>query len=364
MLGMVVRPVPLSLTARRALLGDRARCAGRLSVTGFAAAILVLALFAPARAQDDGWSIIFTPQVWFSHITNNGFAAPPPPILPGGFGPNPHQFTVTSQPANALDPQWGAQLALQKNRWTFGVAAQYVSFETRNDISTNGAVTQAAIFGVTLPFPLNNINTVPGQQIVQERVDSDRFDFDLALTYFLPDVAKDVLDVNAGLGFKFIYASATRQFFNGIDPQAGVSLGEQYLYAQCSNDDLLNCRTVQKVPVDDFYYGATFPLSFSFYPTADKKWIIPFNVSPFLGAETRDDHNVVYAVQSGGPTGFTAKRLDGTTFAYGATADVGLRYVFDNGVALYGGFRVQFIEGHEQYLAWGPLLNMSVRFGK
>jgi hypothetical protein len=45
-------------------------------------------------------------------------------------------------------------------------------------------------------------------------------------------------------------------------------------------------------------------------------------------------------------------RLDGATFAVGATADAGVRYVFDNGLAIYGGFRVQFIDGHQQYLAW------------
>jgi len=91
----------------------------------------------------------------------------------------------------------------------------------------------------------------------------------------------------------------------------------------------------------------------------DKKLLLPFNVTPFLGAETRDDEGVAYEVQSSG----APRRIDGTTLAYGVTSDLNLRYIFDNGISPYVGFRVQYIKGHEQFLAWGPLAGVSFRFG-
>jgi hypothetical protein len=190
------------------------------------------------------------------------------------------------------------------------------------------------------------------------------------LSYFLPDVIKDLLDVSAGLGFKFIYASADRK----IIQSAGASLtnanaGTGAVY--CTNP---NCAGAtpgdrgdkSKVNSTDYLYGVTFPTSFLFQLTRDKKWLLPFNISPFLGAEDRHDKGVVYdGTLSGAVTSpvFTPKRLDGTTFAYGVTSDLTLRYVFDNGIAPYVGFRVQYINGHEEYLAWGPLAGVSFRFG-
>lgn len=342
------------------------KSAGRVASV-FTALILGLSGIGPAgAAEDDEWSLVVTPQVWFTHIPDNGFAPPPAPI---NFRFNPHLVTIASQPTQALVPQWGAQVAAQKGPWTLGVAAQYVSFETRNDI--NAAV----------PLFAPGLSIRPGQTIVQEFVNTDRFDFDLSLSYFLPDVVKDMLDINAGLGFKFIYASASRNFNNGIaftDPLGQVRPTQGYFYLQdCPRvfqfaalfTGGTSCQFRDRVSVDDFYYGLTIPLSFGFRPFSNKRWVLPINVSPFIGAETRDDHDVVYAAKSiaGNPNvnpTLQVQKLDGTTFAYGATADVGARYVFDNGVALYGGFRVQFFEGFQQYLAWGPVINMSVRFGK
>jgi hypothetical protein len=112
-------------------------------------------------------------------------------------------------------------------------------------------------------------------------------------------------------------------------------------------------------------YGLTMPMSFNIHLSEDRKWFAPINLSPFFGAENRNDHDVVYQTTPTSTPGVDRiVRLDGTTFAVGATADAGIRYMFDNGLALYGGFRVQFMNGHQQYLAWGPIVNMSVRFGQ
>jgi hypothetical protein len=314
----------------------------------------------PADAQDDnGWSVVFTPQVWLSHIPENGFAGPPLGGIIGINGtpsaPNPNLLTVNSEPTAALNPQWGGQLAFQRGLWTFGVAAQYVSFETRNTVT--------ARYG---NLPVGNVTVGKGQTVVQEFIDTDRFDLDLTLSYFLPDTIKDVLDINAGVGFKFIYASASRTANNGVADAQGIPT--QFTYVICNDDNLpvTGCPQRDRVSLDDYYYGATLPVTFNFHLGESKKWFLPFSVSPFLGAETRYDHNVVYATVGAPGTllGVKPKRLDGTSFAYGGTADLGVRYIFDNGIALYGGFRVQYLEGLEQYLAWGPMVNMSVRFGK
>jgi hypothetical protein len=209
-------------------------------------------------------------------------------------------------------------------------------------------------------------------RVSQEFIDTDRFDFDLSLSYFLPDVVKDRLDTNIGLGFKFIYANGQRNFANGFpSPQLGTPpFG--FLYFVCNeNTNIISvatlasgaCRLEDQVSQQSYLYAMTIPLSFNVHLTPDKKLYLPFNVSPLVGAETRNDYGVVYSTKTIANQ-LVIQREDGTAFAYGVTADVGARYVFDNGIALYGGFRVQFIEGHNQYLAWGPIVNMSVRFGK
>ena len=97
----------------------------------------------------------------------------------------------------------GLQFAAQKDRFTLAAAFQYVTFETRNDLTFNVPT-----------LCLNNIAgggcINPGDRWAQEFIDTTRMDFDLSGSYFFPDVIKDWLDLSAGLGFKFIYASASR----------------------------------------------------------------------------------------------------------------------------------------------------------
>lgn len=327
-----------------------------------------------AQEEPEGWSVVFTPQVWFSHIANNGFAGNTVGIATLFGGPPSEQgsplFLIDSQPTSFFDPQWGGQLALQKGRWTLAAAAQYVSFTTRNDV--------IARQNETFLFAGSVLGQVPaGGLVAQEFVDTDRFDFDLSASYFFSDVVKDVLDINAGLGFKFIYSSATRNYANGAPltnfaapgfPPVPSPFPTPFTYFVCPGSELIEaqCATRSRVSEDDYIYAAMFPISFNFHLTKDKKWFLPLNVSALLGAETRYDHNVVYSVKPSTVPGSLGQvnRLDGTHLAYGVTADAGVRYTFDNGIALYGGFRVQAIQGFDYYFAWGPLVNMSVRFGK
>ena len=262
-----------------------------------AAAAMLLAAVPVNAEEGDGWAVVLTPQVWLSHIDKNGFSSPPPLVIPNGFATDPRQFTVTSSPGSTLDPQWGTQIIVHKHPWAFGAAVQFVSFTTRYDIATAGH----AVTGITTstgPAPVTGLAT-PGQLIAQERIDSDRFDVDLALTYFVPDVVKDRLDLNVGFGVKVISASASRQLFNGHLPTAGGSLvPQQYLYVRC-DDALTVCRPANKATIDDFLYGVTIPLNLAFAVTDDHRWTMKLNMSPFIGAETRNDHDVVYATQPG-----------------------------------------------------------------
>lgn len=118
-------------------------------------AVLVcgLAVHTPAQAQGpvpppepadlgDRWSFIVSPQVWVSHITQNGFAAAPNSALQGRFLVASTTGAIQSIPfpseSNAnetVNPQWGIQFAAQKGRWSFATAFQYVTFETRNDLT-------------------------------------------------------------------------------------------------------------------------------------------------------------------------------------------------------------------------------------
>src|SRR5262249_23798439 len=126
-----------------------------------------------------------------------------------------------------------------------------------------------------------------------------------------------------------------------------------------------SCHKKQTVSENDIFYGVTFPANLNFYPFDTHKVTVPINLSPFIGAETRNDHDVVYgATCKPGESLSTCfpERLDGTTFAIGVTSDTGIRYFFDNGLALYAGFRMQFIKGFQPYLAWGPIFNVSYRF--
>jgi hypothetical protein len=346
----------ISMPASRPLVFDR--------LLAVAAAALTILMATPASGQDDSsWSFLLTPQVWFSHIPKNGFAAAPTVNPIAGAAVTSMVTAVASSPTAALDPQWGGQLAAQRSLWSLAVGVQYVSFGTRNDIEATQAF--------ELPLANGSALLVPqGATIVQEFVTTDRFDLDLAVSRFFRDVVEDRLDVNVGLGFKFIYASASRSFANSISTPTGPL---PVTYFQCTGTTFnfgqpsmnTNCRSRTRVAEDDYLYGLTIPVSFNIHLSEDRKWFAPINLSPFFGAENRNDHDVVYQTTPTSTPGVDRiVRLDGTTFAVGATADAGIRYMFDNGLALYGGFRVQFMNGHQQYLAWGPIVNMSVRFGQ
>ena len=332
--------------------------------------IFAMALVAPdTSAADDKerWSFVLTPQVWLSHIAKNGFQAPSSSdyfanrlTAAVGFAVPSTCCNVESQSTNGIDPQWGAQLAFEKGAWTFAIAAQYVSFGTRNDFSFNAS-------------PVVGTYTIQaGTTVAQEFINTNRLDIDLAGSHFFQNVITDRLDINAGVGFKFIYATASRSWSNVLNgaPENARSVVLPFftMYYVCtSTNDNSTCQTKGHVSEDDYYYGATLPVTFSLYPTGSSKLVVPVNLSPFLGAETRNDRDVAYAAKcspSGSSIECFPKRIDGTTFAYGVSADAGVRYVFDNGVAVYGGFRVQYFEGFQTYLAWGPIINMSVRFGK
>jgi hypothetical protein len=326
------------------------------------AASLTALVPTPASAQADSWSFVFTPQVWLSHIPKNGFVAAPTINTIAGAATTSMFTVVESSPTAAVNPQWGAQLAVQRGLWSFAVGAQYVSFGTQNDIDATQSFELPVSPSVLVPVP-------KGSTIAQERVNTDRFDLDLALSRFFGDVIEERLDVTAGLGFKFIYASASRHFDNPITTPAG-SLSMTYF--QCTGTTFnfadpaanTNCRSRSRVTEDDYLYGLTVPLGFHVHLSDDGKWVTTMNITPFFGVENRKDYDVVYQTTSTGTAGVDRiVRLDGATFAVGATADAGVRYIFDHGIAVYGGFRVQFINGHQQYLAWGPMVNVSLRFG-
>jgi hypothetical protein len=333
------------------------------------ALVLSLCTVAGVQAQDDKWSIVFTPQLWMANIVENGFA-PPARIGATAFSavtldqgvPRTVAVSVTEQsitrgdsdPSSTFYPQWGGQIAGQYRQWTIAAGAQYVSFETTTPLVRNDGpftcqfLTPGPGRPVGEQFPCNvtgaTTNVGPGAILGTEKIKTDRTDVDLILSYFIPDVIKDVLDVSIGGGFKWIRASGQRTLTNtpGNLSASGISntlAPLQYTYA--------DGRLSNTASFLDNFYGATIPVSLSFQLTRDKKWLLPVTMVPFLGYERQDDQ--VNGVKS--------------EFAYGGTFDAGVRYVFDNGIALYAGYRAQVIQGVERYFAQGPLFNMSVRFG-
>lgn len=325
-----------------------------------------VATHTPAWAQADGWTYVFTPQLWTSHIAKNGFVATS--TLPA-FSVNQNVFRADPNPADPLDPQWGFQLAAQKGRWTLGVAFQYVDFETLNDITFRppDGVRQGP--GGGPPFITN------GERAATESVQTTRADLDLAASYFFPDVVKDRLDLSLGGGVKFIYAQASRQFENVhptgarlVSNRAGSQERPGGLYAICKLDDCSDQRagfpvTKDHVNTDSFIAAVTIPMAGTFHLA--NKWLASLSVSPLAGIESRDDHDVVYRYKGNSfvPGAIKVVRLDGTTRAFGGTSDVTLRYLLSDTVSLYAAARAQYINGHAEYLAWGPMIGMSVRFG-
>jgi len=70
-------------------------------------------------------------------------------------------------------------------------------------------------------------------------------------------------------------------------------------------------------------------------------------MSPFLGYESRSDKVL-------GPA---------TSFAYGGTCDIGVRYIFSNGIGVYVGWRGQACNGIDLWFSQGPLFNLPVALG-
>jgi hypothetical protein len=314
-----------------------------------------LTTFGPAWAQTDDWSFIVTPQVWISHIEKNGFVGGSPVAAGVLLGASQALLDVCcptkEESVDSANPQWGFQVAAQKGRWTLAGSFQYVTFETRYDVT----------YALDVPccFGLSHLIR-PGERITQEFVNTTRVDIDLAASYLFPDVVKDALDLSVGGGVKIIYASASRNFAN-LSPFAAEinGLTPNGLYFVCGRDDRSDCTFKDRVKTKTVFYGATIPTSAVFHLTNDARWLLPLSVTPFVGAESRDDQNVVAAFNNDG----TVKRLDGTTFAYGGTLDASIRWLINDTVSAYAGVRAQYIKGHEQYLAYGPLFGMSVRFG-
>jgi hypothetical protein len=344
-------------------------------VTGLVAILVVCGVAgqSPAWAQTDGWSFVITPQVWISHISKNGFAAPGTLGIPiqDQNGVNQNAWKAGDSSSDSLSPQWGLQLAAQKGRWTLAGSFQYVTFETRTDVlyqPDNGACL-SAVAGALCDGSAQPPKMFPGDRAAQEFVDTTRMDMDLAASYFFPDVTP-WLDLSLGGGVKAIYATASREYGNLNPVVAAINgLEPPGLYVVCREEDAFlspgsafvasDCGFKDRVKTKTWLYGATVPMSAIFRLTTDNRWLLPLSITPFIGGETRDDQDVVYKVDND----FKVDRQDGTTFAYGVTADATVRWIINDTVSAYAGMRVQFIEGHEQYLAYGPLVGMSVRFG-
>jgi hypothetical protein len=280
-----------------------------------------------AQAQDDKWSFVLTPQVWFSNIPFSGFS-------PSLCKISNNVTCGGTDPTSTLFPQWGGQIASQHGRWTIGVAAQYVSYETSTNLfSTANLLPQGIPIG-------SNVGT--------ERISADRVDTDLALSYFVPDVVRDGIDVSLGAGVKWIRVSGHRTLLTGHVGSRPVQL----LYTDVSNGFQTDSRSFL-----DNLYAFTLPMGFYVHLNRDRTWFLPVTLMPMLGYEEVKDEAFRTRPRLSGSSGFK------DSFAKGATLDTGVRYVFDTGVAVYAGYRAQVISAVDLYVAHGPLFNVSIRFG-
>ena len=338
---------------------------GWLAILFLLAPLLMLGSAGLASAQEEQkLRFVFTPQVWFTNIPQNGFAA----AAAGGSVTNPFfglfgpaSFDVSDldrrgpDPTSGLFPQWGGQFAVQYGRWTAGLAAQYASFEHRTHLLSGentklngvsgGFPTQ---FDIQAPCSNPALNLAPcGTKLQTEIIRTDRVDIDLTLSYFFPDVFKDLMDLSLGGGFKWVRASGHRQLVDNFNFPAGdyCLKGDD----RPARDTPANqvCGRVNKASFLDNTYAATFPTTFNFHLTQSGKWLLPFTATPLIGWQERVDEVFGYD----------------TSLAYGGTLDLGVRYVLDNGVAIYVGYRGQAIIGINRYVAHGPLINMSVPLG-
>jgi hypothetical protein len=325
----------------------------------------------PAWAQGTGdWSFLITPQVWLSHVAKNGFAAAPNNAFPGGFlvpttgGGDfvTNAFQTDSSPKDAINPQWGLQVAAQSGRWTFALAFQYVDFKTENDI------TYVHPEGVAFCLAPATFCVNSGDRWAKETVDTTRIDLDASVSYFFPDVIPNWVDASIGGGIKFIFASAKRRHSDYSVPANVIDnlLSPPGIYVICVADDCTGPADptfAQQVRETSHVFGVTIPMGATVRLSSDNRWLLPVSVTPMFGAEVRNDKNVVYG-QTVTPAGqLTVHRLDGTTFIYGVTADATVRYVINDMFSAYAGMRVQYFNGHDEYLAYGPVVGMTVRFG-
>jgi hypothetical protein len=354
----------------------------RRHAAGALAILSLLALAAaPAWGQvGDEWSFVVTPQVWLSHIAKNGFAAAP---NSGAVAAGMYPFfndTVTadtpfpsvSRSKNDVSPQWGLQLAAQRGRLTLAGAFQIVNFTTYNDITFAPQEEGARLCAVANS---QSACVGSGDRWAREVVDTTRLDVDVAASYFFPGVVANRIDVSVGAGLKFIYASAERRYTRLSGTAAtlqklvflNVFSDLSGLYTGCSDDACISRTSHQRAKERSFLYGLTVPVSATLLVTDDARWRLGLGVIPMIGAETRDDYDIVYSVRPTTvltlPIRVPVERLDGTTFAYGATADATVRWSITETLSAYAGMRVQYIKGHEIYLAYGPLFGVSYRFG-
>jgi len=324
---------------------------------------------APAAAveEEESWTFVITPQLWVPHIDSGGFAGNSSLTTVENFAANRgvpfvNFRGINSEAVDAIDLQWGFQLAARRGRWAIGAGYQHTDFETRTDLIYDGR------FPLVNPLPASRLD--PGDRAAQEFVSTDRTDADFAVSYTFPDVVPNRLDLAIGGGLKMIYADSVREYSNLSTLVAAVNASPPPgLYILCRGDkfcsDGQDLR--QRVKSTTWMYGVTIPLTAVVHLSDDAKWLLPLNVAPFIGAETRDDHGVVYETNLDA-LGFpvSVDRQDGTFFAYGVTADAKLSWALSDSLSAYLGMRVQYMNGDspnsDAYLAYGPLLGISASF--
>ena len=324
-------------------------------------------------AETDGrWTFVLTPQLWIPHIESGGFAGtqnqiPTVRTVLASQGISDTEFHgANTEPRDPVDLQWGVQLAARNGRWAIGAGYQHCDFDTSTDLIYDGT-TFVDINGVT--------QIVKGETVARELLNTSRTDADIAATYAFPDIIEDRLDLAIGVGFKMIYAE-THRHFSDISPFVAsvFALPPPGLYDVCRGDETCESGTRESfedhVKATTWMYGPTIPIAASLHLFDLSKWWLPgssINVAPFVGAETRDDRDVVYHLETTS-AGFPARviRQDGTFFAYGVTADAKLSWTLTDYMSAYLGMRVQYMNGEspnsDPYLAYGPLLGASVSF--
>ena len=248
------------------------------------------------------------------------------------------------------------------------MGSQYLHYETTQDFFIQA---QSIVFCGAAPLPGGGAcpgpgetahfpSTLIGAKLFTEKISTDRVDTDAAATYLFPDVIKDVLDVTTGLGFKWIRASGQRTLINSgahTNSFPGVP-SFSYILKSCGNPQAFassidagsldpgNCQRNQASYLDQFY-GMTIPSAFTLHLSRESNWHVPITISPFLGYEQRVDQ-VLGAANS---------------FAAGGSFDIGVRYIFSNGIGVYAGWRGQVFNGNNLFFSQGPLFNLSVALG-